>query len=121
VLSSLRQRIGKRSELLFVIAGIAWTALSYISFTYLLLWPAAVCFLSTVFLYVAPYSRFSYSLAKASSIYGVMVSLFQIYYSSQILSSPLFLLGIESIGIFLLLGIFHFIIFISYTQAEKTK
>jgi hypothetical protein len=120
ILSSLKRKLHKNSKVLYGVAGIFWVALSYVSFTYLLLWPAAACFLSSALLTSIPSSRFSISLAKATALYGVAISVLQIYFSSLILGSHLFLLGLESIAIFLLVGFFHVILLFASTK-ESVK
>lgn len=112
MLSTIKEKFGKKAKFLFAVAGVLWVLLAYFSFTYLLVWPAAACFLSSAFLAFVPSSRFSYSLAAATSLYGVMISVLQIYFSFLLLSSALVELGSISIALFSVIGIFHFFLFL---------
>lgn len=104
---------------LFLVSGAIWIAFSYLSLTPLLLWPAAASVISGIMLYLKPDFRLSSSLAKSTAIYGIVISVLQLYFSISLINSAFSTVAIESTVVFILLFVLNAALLYAYNNFQK--
>jgi hypothetical protein len=90
----------KFSGPLFVVEGAIWVGVILLGSGFLLLWPALASFASGAALIRFTSSHYTGVLVKASSLYGIVVALYQIYVASALLSSSFVTFASISIALF---------------------
>ncbi len=98
------------SPVLFLLVGAIWLAVTVTSSQSVLVWPGLTSILSGVSLFVASAKQFRRPLGIASSIFGLAISLFQVYLAASLLGSALAGLVVYSLATFLLLVVLQLIL-----------
>ena len=85
--------VGMVSPILFFVAGIFWVGIIVTGGGLLLLWAALTCFLSGIFLFTWASSWVAKPLIKATSVFGLTLTVYQLY-----VGLSLFGTGLESVA-----------------------
>lgn len=100
----------------FVLFGLIWVALAYVTGSLLVLWPAAACVVAGALIRIWPSSRISTAWAPAAAILGLLLCSYQVYEAVMLLSGAFVTVASISVVIFLLLGIGHlYLAFATYS------
>src|SRR5262249_36027414 len=108
--------MGKITPVVFLIVGATWLAAGATSAERTLVWPGLASILSGPSLVVRAMSVLRRPLGVASSLFGLLIAVFQIYIVAQLSSTSLGSLVVYSLVTFVILGIAQ--VFLLYTAAR---
>jgi hypothetical protein len=115
----LRERLRSSAPYLFILVGLVWIALAYDAYTNLLGWPAGVCLVSGVLLRFRRDANVTVSFSRAASLFGFLVSAYQVYVASLLIGGPFTVLASSSVAAFSLFAAVHVILFYSAGGQQK--
>lgn len=115
----LQERLRSSAPYLFVLVGIAWIALAYDAYAALLGWPAGVCIVSGLLLKTRREANVTLAFSRASSLFGFLVSAYQVYVASLLLGGPFTALASASVAAFFLFAALHAVLFYSAGSPPK--
>jgi hypothetical protein len=90
----------KFSGPLFAVEGVIWAGVILSGGGILLIWPALASFASAAALIRFPANNYTSALIRATSLYGIVVGLYQVYVASTILSGGFTTFATISIALF---------------------
>jgi hypothetical protein len=112
-----QNRLGKISPVLFLFVGAIWLAAMVSSGELVLVWPAAASILSGISLLLVAARQLRRPLGVASSLFGTIIALFQLYLSSALVGTALGSLAAYSLATFAALIVLQLILLYSAAKA----
>ena len=93
--------------ILFFVEGAFWVGIVATGGGPLLLWAALAAVLSGIVIVAVPSNWMARPLAGASSLLGLMLTIYQAYEASTLLGTGLATLGAESLGLFVVFALIY--------------
>jgi hypothetical protein len=118
---SIRTPAGVIPTVLFFVTGVFWVAIVVTGGGGLLLWAALSGFLSGVFLIVASSKWMTRPLTGASSLFGLTLTVYQLYIASTLVGGKLASVAAYSIAAFAVFTVVYlYLLFSSVRQKEES-
>ena len=116
VLQLERKMLTRISIVLFPVVGVIWIAATFSSRELVLLWPAIAFILSGISLLVGAARQVRRPLGVASSLFGLVIALFQLSLSTSLIGTALGGLAAYSVVIFGLLMVLQTVLLYAATK-----
>jgi hypothetical protein len=103
----------------FVIFGLVWVFVAYLTGSLLVIWPAAACIVAGVLIKLMPSSRITIAWGPSAAILGLLLCAYQVYVAVQLLTGAFVTIATMSIVVFFILGVGHaYLAFASYSSPQ---
>jgi hypothetical protein len=117
----LLETVKRNLAYLLLAAGVIWLAALFATSSVLLLWPAAACFASGALLKVRREDRFSAAWVSSSAIMGLVLSAYQSYAATLLISGEFVSIASISLVAFLAFAILHAILLYANVRSPETE
>ena len=106
-MQSLSGMLRNNLPYLFVVVGAVWLGFVVVTGSTLLLWPVLACVISGVLLRIAPLSNFTAAWVGASALMGLVLSVYQAYVATALVTGRLAEIAWISLAAFVIFGVVH--------------
>jgi hypothetical protein len=107
---------------LFIISGIIWIGMILDGSGILLFWPALTGLVSGILLIYTPSGRITSATIVASSLFGLVISIYQLYFATALIFTKFGSLATYSVGVFSAFTLLYlFLLFSSLKRIGSTQ
>ncbi len=106
--------------ILFFVAGVAWAGIVAAGGGVVLVWAALACFASGALLVMWASSWLTKPVVAASSVFGVIVALYQVYVGLTVVGGAVQSLAFVSVPLFLVLTVLYLYLFYANVLKQET-
>jgi hypothetical protein len=106
-MQSLAGKMSANLPYLFVAVGVVWLALAVFTWSPLLLWPVVAFAAGGMLLRASPFSNLTAAWAGASSVMGLILSVYQVYVATSRLGGQLAEVAWTSLAAFAVFALVH--------------
>lgn len=104
---------------LFLIAGVIWFGMVYVTSSLLILWPAVACLVGGLLLKLRAESKLSNPWAVSAALLGFLLSGYQAYMAVPFMVGAFALVAVPSLVLFVVFAILH--LFLLYGSGVQPK
>ncbi len=113
--------VASAPAILFFVTGAFWAGIIVLGGGSLLAWAVLTCIASGAFLLLLAKSWFTRPLVAASALFGVVLTLYQLYLALVVLASPLPGLAIVSAPLFAVFTVIYLYLFYACTWRKDEE
>jgi len=106
-MQALSGRLRSNLPYVFIAVGAVWFALALATGSRLLLWPVLACVIGGVLLMTAPLANLTGAWVGASALMGLILSAYQVYVASTLLTGQLAEIAWLSLVAFVIFALVH--------------
>lgn len=113
--------MGMVPPILFFVVGVFWAGVVVTGGGFLLFWAALSCFLSGIFLLVWASSWVTNPLSKATGVFGLALTIYQIYIGLTLIGTGLDPVALISVGLFAVITVVYLYLLVFSSSAAREK